>query len=240
MTATTTSAEPTSLERFAPITADLLGIGFFLLANRWLTFRFQRDAIDFTALQDAGVLLGFHILFLIGITWLRKLNGQPLLPFLQNRLLVGSLTVVYAIAFMFAVADLSSYLNTLFTVNFGDMGNAYYFLVTPAIYLFVGLLYLFILLQSADSTLAPRQFAMPSLLLINLMLVASASYLAAVLPRLFPVITNLPTAVVVYVGLLVLFALPRLIYYAKTRSLISLVSFDLMLIALAFLVGFAG
>lgn len=235
---TTTRQTTTPITAIMPIIADLLGIGFFLLANSWLTMRFSRDAIDFTALQDAGLFALFHICFLFGISFVRKLHGAERFPFLNYKFVLGLFAVPYAVGFMFAIADLSSYLDTLFTVNFGDMGNAYYFLVTPAIYLFVGLLYLFILLQSAEITLDPQTWTLPTLLLINLMVAATASYLAAVFDRLTPDMARLPTAIITYALLTLLFILPRLLHYAKTRNLLTLFSFDIMLLFLAFAVGY--
>lgn len=236
----TTVRQPANpLTAALPIVADALGIGFFLLANGWLTTRFSRNAIDFTALQDAGLFALFHICFLFGITFVRKLRGADLFPFLQNKWVLGLFAAPYALAFMFTIADLSSYLDTLFTVNFGDMGNGYYFLITPAIYLFVGLLYLFILLQPAELTLDLQSWTLPTLLLQNLMLAAAASYLVAIIPRLFPDLTNIPTAIIAFAILTFLFILPRLFYFAKSRNLLAIISFDAMIVAFAILIGFS-
>ena len=68
MTATTTRQPASPLVWATPILADLLGVGFFALANGWLTARFSRNAIDFTALQDAGLFALFHVAFLFGVT----------------------------------------------------------------------------------------------------------------------------------------------------------------------------
>jgi hypothetical protein len=238
MSATTTRQPASPIVWAMPILADLLGVGFFAVANVWLTTRFSRSAIDFTALQDAGLFALFHLAFLFGITFIRKLKGADLFPVLKNNYVLGLFAAPYGLAFMFAIADLSSYLDTLFTVNFGDIGNGYYFLVTPAIYLFVGLLYLFILIQPAELTLDPQKWTLPSLLLTNLMLAAAASYLAAVIPQLFPNLANFPTAVLAFIVLAILFSLPRLIYYAKSRNFLAVVSFDVALLFYAFAIGF--
>ncbi len=238
MTATTTRQPASPIIWAMPILADLLGVGFFALANSWLTARFSRNAIDFTALQDAGLFALFHILFLFGITFVRKLHGAALFPFLKNKYVLGLFAVPYAVAFMFVIADLSGYLDTIFTVNFGEMGNGYYFLVTPAIYLFVGLLYFFILLQSAELTLEPQTWTLPTLLLINLMLVAAACYFAAIAPRLLPNFASFPTAIVAFISLAFLFTLPRIIYFAKSRHILAVISFDVTLLFYAFAIGY--
>ncbi len=238
MTITTTHQPARPIVWALPIFADLLGVGFFILVNSWLTMRFSRNAIDFTALQDAGLFALFHVAFLFGITLVRKLRGGALFPFLKNRYVLGLFAVPYAAAFMFAIADLSSYLDTLFTVNFGDMGNGYYFLVTPAIYLFVGLLYLFILLQPAELTLDLQKWSVPTLLLTNLMLAAATSYFMAVAPTLFPNLINFPLAFIAFIILAFLFILPRIIYYARSRNVLAIISFGMMVLFYVVAIGF--
>ena len=232
---TLTSAEQPRREPLAvPLLADLIGFALFWLLSGFLAARFSRSAVDMTALADAGLLAGFHMLFVIGVVLVRKLAPvrDAKLNWLNNRAPIGILAVLYAIAFAFSIADLSGYLTTLFTVDFGDMGNGYYFLVTPAIYLFVGLLYLFVLTQPISAE-AQHPTGFISLLLINMMLIATAAYLRTNLSLVLESEGQLAIAVIIYIILAALFLLPRLIYAAKTRNWFSLASFDVLLMALA-------
>ena len=201
--------------------------------------RFSRNALDFTALNDAGILVAFHFLFLIGIWLLTKLPGDMPYPVLGNRYFQGVFVVIYAVAFVMGVADLTGDLDTLFTVEFGDMGNGYYFLITPAVYLFVGLLYLFILVQPTEQTANADRTSLPMLLLLNGMLVAAAAFLHAFLPTRFESLSPVLIGLITYVILGIIFLLPRLFFAAKRRSLLALISYDLLITALAILGAFS-
>ena len=229
------SKSNSALTTFAPIIADLAALLLYFLSVGWMVGRFGRNALDFTALNDAGILVGFHFLFLIGIWQLTKLPGKMRYSFLSNRYFQGLFAVIYAVAFVMGVADLTGYLDTLFTVEFGDMGNGYYFLITPAVYLFVGLLYLFILRQPTDQTANADKVSLPTLLLLNGMLVAAAAFLHAFLLTRFESLSPVVIGLITYVILGIIFLLPRLLFAAKRQSLISLLSYDLLITALAIL-----
>lgn len=226
------SSQPISTQqRIAPFVADGIAILLYLATAGWLVERFSRNALNFTALLDAGILLVSHIVFLIGIARLRRVGGPPSYKLVENKPLTAVLCVIYAVAFVFSVADLTGYLDTLFTVDFGDMGNAYYFLVTPAVYLMIGLLYLFLLRQPVDTADTEASGLVP-LVLTNVMLVAAAAFLQAFMRGNFEGQAPLVTAVISYAVLTLLFLLPRAIYSARTRNWLGILSFDLLIIAL--------
>ncbi|MGB1251268.1 MAG: hypothetical protein ACPG8W_11675 [Candidatus Promineifilaceae bacterium] len=213
-----------------PVIADVLGVVLFLVLNRFFEGRFTREAIDFSALTDAFALALPYILFLFGVHRVRQLDGFSA-EFLSNRLMLGLIAVPFAFGLTSAIADLTGYLSSIFTVDFGDMGNGYYFLTTPAVYLFFTLLYFFVLIQPIESPKAPSAHLAAALVAINLFAVAVASYLNVTLIDM----AFFTKWLLIFGLLLFFFALPRIIYYVKTRSWISVVSFDVFLLAISVL-----
>lgn len=225
---------------YVPLVADLLGLLFFGLVSRYFVQRFGRNSIDMSALATAMIFALFYIGFLIGVVFLRKqITAFEPHPMLNQRTVVAPLAIIFAVAFVMIVAHLTGYLSLIFDINFGDMGNSYYFLVTPAVYLFIGLLYLFVLTQpvSADKDGSSTSFA--SLLLVNLFIAVSACYFVAVKSLLFEDWSAIALGVVAYTILLLFFVLPRLIYLDKTRQWFSLLTFDLALVAYAAFIALA-
>lgn len=213
-----------------PVVADVIGIGLFLLLNSFFETRFSRAAIDFSALADAFVLALPYVLFLIGVHQVRRLTGGSA-EFLSNRVILGLLAVPFAFGLTIAIADLTGYINSIFTVDFGDMGNGYYFLTTPAVYLFFALLYFFVLIQTVHTPTTLSNQLIAPLVGINLFAVAVASYLNVKLVGMQP----LAKGAAIFAILLFMFALPRVIYFFKTRSFISAVSVDVSLLIMTIL-----
>lgn len=213
-----------------PLLADLIGIGLFLLLNSFFEQRFSRSALDFSALTDAFVLILPYILFLVGVHQVQRLIGGSA-EFLQNRIILGLLAIPFALALTVAIADLTGYLNSIFTVDFGDMGNGYYFLTTPAIYFFFSLLYFFVLIQPINTPINLSAHILAPLLGINLFTVAAASYLNVTIINMAPFAHR----GLILVVLLFLFTLPRIIYFIKTRSWQSAISFDLFILLIVIL-----
>lgn len=218
----------------APL-ADALTAGLAVALLPLLTARFRQAGANLDTLLNGALLAAFYILFLVGLYWLRQLPGAPLPPAVARRGVAALGLLPLAAAFALAMADLTGYLDTLYTIDFGDMGNSYYYLATPAMYIFLGLLafFLWIVPLSADRPAVDR--ALPALLLGNLVLIAAAAYLVAVLPTLLGEGGRVLRGGVIYALLLLLFSFPRLIYYLRTRQIVAFVTFDALLIALAVL-----
>lgn len=225
MTSLTADSKTQTMRWLLPLVADLIGIGLFFLLNPFFSARFGRNALDMSALTDALVLVLPYILFLFGVHQVRRLAGKSA-EFLHNRLLLGLIAVPFALALAVAIADLTGYLNSIFTVDFGDMGNGYYFLTTPAVYLFFALLYFFILIQTINQPVLLTQSLLVALIAINLFAVAVVSYLGETL-RIDSGAAKWATLLLVS---LFLFTLPRLIYQVKTHSRVALPSLCVFLL----------
>lgn len=220
--------------------ADGIGGLIFWLIGEWLVGRFQRPTFDFAAFDDAILLAFLYALFLIGVAIIRKIDVPNQLPTLmQDRRFIAVVGIPFAAAFIFVIADITGYADSVTSLDFGDSGNSYYFLVTPAIYLFFGLLYFFISSTELSPSLTHAPYALIGLVAVNIFIGASASYLGAVVVPLLGMGT-VGTIVVVYLILLFFFTLPRLIYGLRQRQLLTLISFDILLVYFAVAVSVFG
>ena len=221
---------PSTVAFHTPITADVVGIVLHLLYHGTLVRRFGRNINDISALGDAMLFVVAYAFFLVGIVLLRKMRPSAPHWLLEQRQLAIASGILMAVTIAFVIADLSGYLDLVFTIEFGDMGNSYYFLITPAIYLFIALLYMFFQTVPMMDSAEAHNKAFISLLCTNIFIGVSTSYAAVAAQRWLSDSGKISVGVTVYLTLLLLFILPRLYYAFKTRQWHSLASFDVSLI----------
>lgn len=165
-----------------PLLGTLLGILIYqLLLGRPLQSRFINNEGDFSALVDGVIFLSFFIAFLIAVHLIRK-QPTPNFPS-QNGWLIALLTAPLILAIVWALAETSGYLDLVFDISFGDVGNAYYFLITPGIYLFFGLLYFLTVRTKVEKY---PSWSYPRLLLSYLIMTLFASLLATIFTLFLP------------------------------------------------------
>jgi hypothetical protein len=222
-----------------PVLVDVSALVLWMVAGEWLAALFGRSTIDFNRLAIAALFAVGWLFFVAGVTWLEK-AALPfaLPPWLAGRpLRVGS-ALFAALVVTFAIGHLIGYFDTAAFVDFGDSGTATYFLLTPAVFFAFSLLYLLALITRYPTRDPAVTFSVVrGLGGINLFLVVCAAWAAAAQRTFWPDAGWLAAAVVIYLLLFGLFLLPRLLYAWRSGHWASLVSFDLLLIALAVLIG---
>lgn len=200
---------------------------FWLLHNR-LIERFSRNPIDFSALTDALLFVLFYALFLGGVLIVRKVRGA-VPAVLQSRRTLALIGVPFAVVMLLIIGDLTAFFDTIFDIDFGDTGNGYYFLVTPAIYILVALLYFLLLIQPVENSAQPLRGQGAALLAIDMFGGVLSAYFAAVLPMLLPAASPVVVFVVVAVLLLFMVLFPRVLFALKAGRSLSVVPYVAML-----------
>lgn len=209
---------------YYPMIADLISVLFFWVTRGFWQTRLvaMRNETDF----GIGMLIGLVYLgFILGFLAIKKFQSTyPLPHFFADRRLMALFCVPFGVAIALAFSDLAYFLETMFSINFGDIGNGYYLLITPAIFLVFGLLYFLIAISPSEETLDSSRWGVPSLVGNGLFMGVTISYLVYWLGN------SAVTTLVILLSLLYFFTLPRLFYYYKTRHAVSLYSYAVMLL----------
>ncbi len=191
----------------------------------------QLRVLDGDAFINLLLLIGLYFCFLIGIFIIRKLRGTVDPVWHQNRTLFIIAALLFGLCLTLAMTEMTAFFDNIDTVQqMGEVGNGYIVMFTPAIFIFLSLLYLFLLTMPPEIVYESNRTAWVGLMGINLMMVGIASYVVGAAERLFA-LGNLPLLVLTAVLLSLLFTLPRLMYAARTKQWLSLLSYLLTLLA---------
>ena len=214
--------------------ADAAAVGVHLWLGPRLAAVFGAARPGPASLRSLLLFTGSYALFLVGVAWLRR--GQPRDSLSADRRWLAAQGVTLAAVVAAILADLSGFLATMFNVNFGDLGESYYFLITPAVFVMAGLLYwLLIGAQNAPKVLPEAMTTirrgLAGLLGVNGFLVVTAVYLESLwnVSNLTPGIRFLAT------GLLLgwLFVLPRQLFVARSGARSAWLSWGAVILYLA-------
>lgn len=227
--------QPLNLTLYA-LAADAVAVGAFLgwrdpLARQWGATRPGPPT-----LAGIAVYSGSYILFLMAVAWLRNLRPQNPGDTGQARAWLAAQGVSLAAVTALALADLSGFLVTVFSVNFGDVGESYYFLITPAVFVVIGLLYLLVLVAPNEPAILPATpaytwRALGGLLGVNLFTVVAAVLLSSLWAGWVAAPWTRMALQIVALGWL--FALPRQVYVARSQARLAWLGWGLLLLAVA-------
>lgn len=189
-------------------------------------------------LGGIALFSGGYVLFLIAFGWLRSLRPQTPGDTSQSRAWLTAQGLSLAALTALALADLSGFLATIFSVNFGDVGEAYYFLITPAVFIVIGLLYLLVLVSPNEPSTLPHTSAytwraIGGLLGVNLFTVVVAILLGSLWAGW--VTAAWVRAALEFGGLGWLLALPRQVYVGRSQARLAWLSWGLLMLGLALL-----
>ncbi len=216
--------------------ADAAAVGLHLWLGSRLAAVFGAARPGPASLRSLLLFTGSYALFLVGVAWLRR--GQPRDNFglSANRRWLAAQGITLAAVVAAILADLSGFLATMFSVDFGDLGESYYFLITPAVFVVAGLLYwLLIGAQNAPKVLpaamATIRRGLAGLLGVNGFLVVTAVFLES----LWNVSNLTPGMRFGASGLLLgwLFVLPRQLFVARNGARSAWLSWGAMILYLA-------
>lgn len=223
--------------------ADLTGFALALWLLPPLSQQFQNLGVI------NSVLMGlFFVLFCLAVFGLRKLRlttmtGASVPAILLEKQTLGALGVLFALAISTATAYVVGFLDSVVAINRGLLDEpsiTIYLLLTPASWFGLALIYVLVLTNETEPTVEPasgRYWAVSLLSLagVNLMGVAFAAVWQALWHRFTGVQGATLLIALNFLLYLLLVGPPRLIYFSRSRSVLSLLSLIPFLLFLAFL-----
>ena len=234
----------TLLNKIAPpLVADLIGLVLILLLLPPLGRQFEN--LGFIN----SVWMGFFfVLFCLAVYGLKKLRpfspqSQVALSFLLEKQTLGGFGVLFALSISTATAYVVGFLDSVILINRGLLDEpsvTIYLLLTPASWFGLSLIYMLLLTSETEAIIDPQtaRYGIVSILGlagVNLM----GAILTAVWQALWQRFSGVGGAAWIVALNLVLFLFllgpPRLIYIARNRNLISLLTFLPVLVYLAIL-----
>ena len=217
------------ISSFHPLIADLISVLIFFMMRSFLQTRFDRIVQGEIDLGMAVLFGLFYFGFILGILTIKKFKSPyPLPHFFSIRWVLVIFGIPFAVGVSLAFSHLSYFFGSLSTISFGDIGNNYYLLITPAIYLFFGSLYFMILITSNELSLSSSRWGIAAVTGNDLFMGTVSCYLAVLLGG------SAVTPIVILLILAYFFTLPRLFYYYKTRHQVSLYSYVAILLVFSF------
>lgn len=235
-----------TLKPRTPWLADAASLLIYLVLGGWLLRRFaiaptdipdfadqtdesvQLQVLDGDAFTNLLLLIALYFLFLVGFYIIRKLHGTAETTVQRNRPLHIINALLFGLGMTMAMTELTAFFDNIDTIQgMGEVGNGYIIMFTPAIFIFVSLLYLFLLIMPPELVYGSDRTAGIGLVLTNMLMIGIASYLVGASGRILPDLTQTPLFLLTMVVLLILFALPRLYFASRTRQPLSIVSFAL-------------
>lgn len=233
-----------SLSKDIPaLVADLAGFALAL----WLLPPLSRQFQNLGVINS--VLMGlFFVLFCLAVFGLKKLrprttSGASLPAILFEKQTLGALGVIFALAISTATAYVVGFLDSVVAINRGLLDEpsiTIYLLLTPASWFGLALIYILVLTNETDPTVEPASgrywvVSLLSLAGVNLMGVV----FTAVWQALWQRFTGLQGAALFIAMNFILYVFligpPRLIYFSRSQSVLSLVTLLPFLLFLAFL-----
>lgn len=225
------------------LTADLGGFALAL----WLLAPLRQQFQDLSVINSVWMGL-FFVLFCASVYGLKKLRptspGDMSLPaILFKKQTLGALGVIFALAISTATAYVVGFLDSVIAINRGLLDEpsvTIYLLLTPASWFGLALIYMLVLTNETEPAVEPasgRYFIVSLLSLagVNLMGVVFTAVWQALWHRFTGVQGATLFIAINFILYLFLIGPPRLIYFTRSRSLISLVTFVPFLLYLAFL-----
>lgn len=182
---------------------------------------------------------GGYVLLCLGVYVIRKLEAVQAVSWFGARVR-GALGVLFGLAMMTAIAWQLGFFSVALTVDPMELGEgeaAAFFVFAPSAWLGLSLLYVIVLAFNVTPTVHQGAASYPwlalaALLGVNVMLLLSTAQLRALATE--AVINNrLLWFAASYVGLLLLFAPPRLLYLLRHPRLSAVVTFLILLVMCA-------
>lgn len=207
---------------FYPFLADIGALVLFFFTYPLLSPLFTPQPELLESLNNSFFFLLLYLLFLVGVFLLQTVKGPPLpyAPWLRTLLALPVVAVV-----LYGFGTVSGFFRTAVSADFGDTGTSYYFLLTPAVFVFISALYLFVLSLETDTPRPLFATAPVALFLVSYTLLLIISLVANSIGGIRPALT-VP-------AFLILGSLPRQLYALKTGQIVAWLSFCLISILLA-------
>lgn len=226
-----------------PILADLAGLVLILFALAPMARQFQ----DLGFINS--VWMGFFfVLFCLAVYGLKKLRPGPgqeqgSLAFFFEKNTLGALGVLFALSISTATAYVVGFLDSVVAINRGLLDEpsvTIYLLLTPASWFGLALIYMLLLTSETDATVEPQtaRYALVSFLGlagVNLMGVVFTAVWQALWRRFSGIEGSTWLPLLNFVLYLFLLGPPRLIYFARSRSILAVLTFLPLLIYMAWL-----
>src|SRR5690554_2785650 len=217
--------------RLPPLLADALA----LLLSWWLlpllSTRFQQFGFGNTVIMGA-----FFLPFCLAVYGIKKLKPQQAitwedtLTFLSHKHIMAALAVFFALVLSIATAYVAGFLDSVVVINRGLLDEpsvTIYLLLTPASWFGLALIYLLVLTNETEPTVQPSSVryygaTLLSLVGVNLMGVVFTAVWQALWQRFTGVQGATFFIALNFVLYLFLLGPPRLIYFTRSRSAVSL------------------
>ena len=203
-----------------PLIADLVGALLLVTVVPLLV-------AQFSVYQGANAiwLTLIFALFCVSVSGTKRLQpaAGALDPLRYKRLLIAA-GVLFVLLLTWAIIDTWGYTQGVANMTNAvvNEGEATTYLLVPATWIGIGLVYVLVLTQPAPATVAPGTprfllLATASLLGINVMLVAFTAYWAVVVSRMAPAGGHVGWLLLIFTALAALFLPARIYYYARFR-----------------------
>lgn len=225
------------------LVADLIGFALAL----WLLTPLSHQFHDLSFINSVWMGV-FFVLFCLSVYGLRKLRptstgGISLPAILFEKRILGALGVIFALAISTATAYVVGFLDSVVAINRGLLDEpsiTIYLLLTPASWFGLALIYLLVLTNETEPTVRPASVryygaTLLSLVGVNLMGVVFTAVWQALWQRFTGVQGATFFIALNFVLYLFLLGPPRLIYFTRSRSAVSLFTFIPFLFYLAYL-----
>lgn len=226
-----------------PLLADLAGLLLIVLVLAPMARQFQD--LGFANSVWMGFFFVLFCLAVYGLKKLRPVAGQEqgLLAFFFEKNTLGALGVLFALSISAATAYVVGFLDSVVAINRGLLDEpsvTIYLLLTPASWFGLALIYMLLLTSETDATVEPQTahyalFSFLGLAGVNLMGVVFTAVWQALWRRFSGVDGSAWLVLLNFVLYLFLLSPPRLIYVARSRSILAVLTLLPLLLYMAFL-----
>lgn len=198
----------------------------------------QLQILDVNAFVNLITMVALYFCFLIGVFIIRKLKKDDTSPPFTPQLTAFLFGIPFALLFTLAMTEMTAFFDNIETLQqLGEVGNGYVIMFTPAIFLFISLLFLFLLRQTADPRYTQNNTAIAGLVGCNMLLLGMTAYVVGASGRVVPEISNGLLFILTILTVATMHTLPRLIYARRTNQPFSLFTYAglLLIIPLLFI-----
>lgn len=186
----------------------------------------QLQILDVDAFMNLLLMIALYFCFLIGVFIVRKVRQDDTTASFIPQPSSFLFGIPFAIIFTLAMTEMTAFFDNIDTLQqLGEVGNGYVIMFTPAIFLFVSILFLFLLRQTADPLYTNGNTAIAGLIGINILLLGMTAYVVGASGRLFTSLSNIPLFILTVIILAIMHTLPRLIYAERTKQPLTLLSY---------------
>lgn len=242
------------MNKYTALIADGIAVLLSVVGGRFLLNRFaipptdipdiadqdlsQLQILDVDAFVNLLMMVALYFCFLIGVFIIRKLKQDETSSSFTPHPSSFLFGIPFALLLTVAMSEMTAFFDNIETLQqLGEVGNGYVIMFTPAILLFMSLLFLFLLRQTAEPRYTQSGTAVAGLLGCNLLLLGMAAYVVGASGRVFTGMSNGVLFILTAVTLAIMLTLPRLIYARRMNQPISLFTYAglLLIIPLLFI-----